>query len=79
MVEEAQQKIDEEKAEKRGGSMKIDEASINHNIVRLIERECGCVTDCIADENRQEWLIYSLSKIDGIIEMGNAMKEVLEQ
>lgn len=59
--------------------MKIDESVINHNIVRLIERECGCVTDCIADQNRQEWLIYSLAKIDGIIEMGNAMKEVFEQ
>lgn len=59
--------------------MKIDESVINHNIVRLIESECGCVMDCIADQNRQEWLIYTLAKIDGMIEMGNAMKEVLEQ
>lgn len=59
--------------------MKIDEASINHNIVRLIEEECGTVTDCIADQNRLEWLIYTIAKIEGIIDMGNAMKEVLEQ
>ena len=58
--------------------MKIDESVINHNIVRLIESECGCVTDCIADENRQEWLAYTLARIEGIIEMGNAMKEVLK-
>ena len=61
--------------------MKIDTESINHNAVRLIKDLLESRYDLI-DEDKQDqelgYLIMTLGEIAGIIEMANAMKEVLK-
>jgi hypothetical protein len=60
--------------------MKIDEESINHNAVRMIKDLVESRYDMIMEATAEErgYLLMTLGEIAGIIEMANAMKEVLK-
>ncbi len=65
--------------------MKITEESINHNAIRLIKELVGSSYDMIMpySENYQNteergFMLMTLGEINGIINMADAMKEVLK-
>ena len=61
--------------------MKINEESINHNAVRLIKDLLESRYDLIEEDKQDQelgYLIMTLGEIAGIIEMADAMKEVLK-
>lgn len=61
--------------------MKIDTECINHNAVRLIKELVESRYDLIEEDKKdqeREYLIMTLGEIAGIIEMADAMKEVLK-
>ena len=61
--------------------MKIDTESINHNAVRMIKDLLESRYDLIEEDKQDQelgYLIMTLGEIAGIIEMANAMKEVLK-
>jgi len=60
--------------------MKIDEECINHNAVRIIKDLVESRYDMIMDATAEErgYLLMTLGEIAGIIEMADAMKEVLK-
>ena len=61
--------------------MKIDEKSINHNSVRLIKDLLESRYDLIEEDKQNQelgYIIMTLGEIAGIIEMADAMKEVLK-
>ena len=61
--------------------MKIGYESINHNAVRLIKDLLESRYDLIeVDKQNQErgYLLMTLGEVAGIIEMADAMKEVLK-
>lgn len=55
--------------------MKIDENTINHNALRLINLATTGVVD---EENSDRYIICAFNYIKGICDMANAMKEVLK-
>ena len=64
--------------------MKIDESCINHNALRLIENFaedpyylCKCDDDKSVEQNFRIALM-TMSEINGVLMMANAMKEVLK-
>ena len=57
--------------------MKIDEASINHNACRLIDELTAGIYD-ISEKDDEHSRALILGNIRGVIEMANAMKEVLK-
>ena len=69
--------------------MKIDEQSINHNAVKLIEELTNVNYDLIADGTDKDkhevavdveraYILMTLGEIRGVIDMAKAMKEVLK-
>ena len=60
--------------------MKIDEACINHNVALLTEKMSRESMD-ILNNNGQDNLyrVHVLGAIDGILQLANALKEVLRQ
>ena len=60
--------------------MKIDTESINHNAVRLIKDLVENRYDMIMEATAEErgYLLMTIGEIAGIIEMADAMKEVLK-
>ena len=61
--------------------MKIDTECINHNAVRLIKDLLESRYDLIEEDKQNQelgYLIMTLGEIAGIIEMADAMKEVLK-
>ena len=61
--------------------MKIDEASINHNAVRLIRELVSCRYDMIfKDDDRTERgnALMTIGEIAGVCEMAEALKEILK-
>lgn len=59
--------------------MKIDEASINHNALRLIDEAIGSPFDyCEESSEADHMRPFSLGEISGIIIMANAKKKVLK-
>ena len=61
--------------------MKIDTECINHNAVRLIKDLLESRYDLIEEDKQDQergYLIMTLGEIAGIIEMADAMKEVLK-
>ena len=60
--------------------MKIDTESINHNAVRIIKDLVENRYDMIMEATAEErgYLLMTIGEIAGIIEMANAMKEVLK-
>lgn len=60
--------------------MKIDEKSINHNAVRMIKELTESRYDMIMEATAEErgYLLMTIGEIAGIIEMADAMKEVLK-
>lgn len=60
--------------------MKIDEGCINHNSVRiikdLVENRYDMITESTAEE--RDYFLMTIGEIAGIIEMADAMKEVLK-
>lgn len=54
--------------------MKIDEGSINHNAMRLIKQVAEPAWENIGNDKES---LMRLAYIDGITDMANAMKEVL--
>lgn len=61
--------------------MKIDEKSINHNAVRMIKDLLESRYELIEEDKPSQergYLIMTLGEIAGIIEMADAMKEVLK-
>ena len=59
--------------------MKVTEDSINHNAVRLIKELVATRYDMIDDKPAQErgFMLMTLGEIAGMIEMAEALKEVL--
>ncbi len=57
--------------------MKIDESSINHNAIRLIDELTEIVYEC-AKKDDEQLRALTLGNIRGVIEMAMAMKEVLK-
>lgn len=55
--------------------MMIDENTINHNELRLINLAKTGVVD---EENSDRYMIVAFNYIKGICDMANAMKEVLK-
>lgn len=60
--------------------MRIDEDCINHNAVRLIKDLVESRYDMIMEATAEErgYLLMTIGEIAGIIEMADAMKEVLK-
>jgi len=60
--------------------MKIDEACINHNVTLLTEKISQESME-ILNNNDQDNLyrVHVLGTIDGILQLANALKEVLQQ
>ena len=66
--------------------MKLDEASIDHNAVRLIKDLVGTSYDMIMPndsgnyQNTEErgYMLMTLGEIQGVLDMAQAMKEVLK-
>lgn len=66
--------------------MKIDEASINHNAVRLIKDLVGSSYDMIMANGEADYqfaeerayMMMTIGEVQGIIDMAQAMKEVLK-
>lgn len=59
--------------------MKIDEASINHNALKLIDEIISCPFDYCEDTPEQDHMrLLTLGEISGVIAMANAMKKVLK-
>lgn len=60
--------------------MKIDETSINHNVVLLVGEIVEDLYDPIyTDDNMDHMRIAMLGEIRGICQMADAMKEVLKE
>ena len=61
--------------------MKIDEKSINHNAVRMIKYLLESRYDLIEEDKQNQergYLLMTIGEIAGIIEMADAMREVLK-
>ena len=61
--------------------MRINEECINHNAVRMIKDLLESRYDLIEEDKQNQelgYLIMTLGEIGGIIEMADAMKEVLK-
>ena len=61
--------------------MKIDTESINHNAVMMIKDLLESRYDLIEEDKQDQelgYLIMTIGEIAGIIEMADAMKEVLK-
>ena len=61
--------------------MKIDEKSINHNAVRLVKDLIESRYEMIEEDKQSRergYLLMTLGEIAGVIEMADAMKEVLK-
>lgn len=60
-------------------SMKIDDACINHNVVRLVDEMTSSLYE-YADEtsNDDHMRIATLGEIRGICDLANALKEALK-
>ena len=62
--------------------MKIDKETINHNTVRMIKALMETRYDMIMPEKEayaeRGYMLMTLGEISGIIEMGEALKEVLD-
>lgn len=61
--------------------MKINEECINHNAVRMIKDLLESRYDLIEEDKQNQergYLLMTIGEIAGIIEMADAMKEVLK-
>ena len=61
--------------------MKIDEGCIEHNAVRLIDELIKTRYDLIMSDNPADergYMLMTLGEIGGIVEMAEALKEVLK-
>lgn len=60
--------------------MRINEGNINHNAVRIIKDLVESRYDMIMEGTAEErgYLLLTIGEIAGIIEMADAMKEVLK-
>lgn len=63
-----------------GEGVKIDIESINHNAVMMIKDLIESRYEMIGDATAEErgYMLMTLGEIAGVIEMANAMKEVLK-
>ena len=57
--------------------MKIDKECIDHNVTRLIEEATQCIWD-LDNETHDHCRLMTLGYIRGVIELGEALKEVLK-
>lgn len=58
--------------------MKIDDASINHNVVRLVDEATSSLYEIVDETPIDDHMrIATLGEIRGICELANALKEVL--
>lgn len=59
--------------------MKIDEATINHNALKLIDEMISCPFDYCGEKPEEDHMrLVTIGEIAGVIEMANAMKKVLK-
>ena len=58
--------------------MRITTDNIDYNTVRIIKELTECLYDGIGGEDDRAWALMTLGKIRGVIEMADAMKEVLK-
>lgn len=60
--------------------MKIDEACINHNVTLLTEKLSRESMEILNNDDQDNlYRIHALGTIDGILQLANALKEVLRQ
>ena len=61
--------------------MKIDEASIDHNVVKIISVLVEANYDLLNSDVSKKcgYTLMTLAEINGVIEMAEAMKEVLKR
>jgi len=60
--------------------MKIDEACINHNVALLTEKMSRESMDVLNNNDQDNlYRVHVLGTIDGILQLANALKEVLQQ
>lgn len=58
--------------------MRITTDNIDYNAVRIIKELTECLYDGIGGEGDRAWALMTLGNIRGVIEMADAMKEVLK-
>lgn len=59
--------------------MKIDEACVNHNALRLINEIVGCPYEYgDQDESADHLRLLTLGEVRGVLDMAEAMKKVLK-
>ncbi len=62
--------------------MKVDKETIDHNTVRLIAEAMVTKYDMIMSESdayeERGYMLMTLGEISGIVQMGEALKEVLD-
>ena len=59
--------------------MKIDYSNIDYNVAHLIDQYVGCPIEYAdQDDSSDHMRLISLGYIQGVIDMGKAMKEVLQ-
>ena len=60
--------------------MKIDRECIDHNVTRLIEEYTQCIWEINDEKNDEDHTrLMTLGYIMGVIELGEALKEVLKE
>lgn len=57
--------------------MKINEECIDHNVTRLIEEYTQCIWE-LDDDIHDHVRLMTLGYIRGVLELGEALKEVLK-
>ena len=57
--------------------MKVTEELVNHNALLLIEDAVDFISEGAEDENKNTWL-ETISYISGVINMANAIKQVIK-
>jgi len=59
--------------------MKIDEACIDHNVARLTDEMLSELYDwCGKSDNEENMWLVSMGEIRGMMQLANALKEVLK-
>lgn len=59
--------------------MKVDESCINHNALRLIKYLTDSNYEIKYEEKEMGYMLMTLGEIRGVIDLADALKEVLKE
>ena len=59
--------------------MKIDRETIRHNAIRIIKEYTQTSWDLLGEEEANEWRTATIGAITGVLDLAEALIEVLEQ